>query len=755
MTRPRVVALFALLFLAGHLPFLPSTPDDIDSVNFALGVRQFDVAAHQPHPPGYPIVIALGKTSHWALARLGVTRGEAPALAVWGAIFGTLALWPLRRLFEALELDASRAAAATIVTMTCPLLWLTAARPLSDVPGFAAGVLPQALLFGAFRRQRDSAATPGNVVQASGRLIVLGALTAGIAIGFRAQTAWLTLPLLASVLIDRIGRGVAAALLGVSITLPIGVLLWLVPLGVAAGGPSAYARALGSQAGEDIAWVEMVATNPTPRAVAFALVRTFVWPWESTALAVVVLVLALVGLVAMLVRARLGLWLLAVAFVPYAAFHLLFQDTVFTRYALPLVPAVAYLAVRGADAAVRRGSIATAAALAVATLTMTAPSVWRYGGEGSPPFRALSDASARGARARTGVVVAMHHAVARELRGERWPVTVLPSPPKHEWLEVVRHWRSGASMPVWFLAETRRTDLQLIDPHSRRLVQPYRWAFPTQPLMGGLRPEDIDWIEIRDPGWFAAEGWALTPETAGVANADGVGPSRHSIAAFVRRRSDPLVLLVGGRHLGRRGDPDVRFDLTIDGQPAHAWQATPEPGFFLELVTLPPDATRGEGRYARLEIASRPIDGSSRQVPTAIEQFDVQPPPVAMIGYGPGWHELEYNPVSGQLWRWSSDASTLVVHHGGRDVTLLVRGESPLRYFDAAPSVVVRAGSEVLARFSPTSDFAEKVRVPVDALDRAAGRLTLTTDHTFVPDERSGNGDRRRLGLRIYEVRLF
>ncbi len=35
------------------------------------------------------------------------------------------------------------------------------------------------------------------------------------------------------------------------------------------------------------------------------------------------------------------------AFVPYAIFHLLFQETVTTRYALPLVPAVAYLAVRG------------------------------------------------------------------------------------------------------------------------------------------------------------------------------------------------------------------------------------------------------------------------------------------------------------------------------------------------------------------------------------------------------------------------
>ena len=46
-----------------HRPcaFLPSTLEDIDSLNFALGLADFDPAKHQPHPPGYPIFIALAK----------------------------------------------------------------------------------------------------------------------------------------------------------------------------------------------------------------------------------------------------------------------------------------------------------------------------------------------------------------------------------------------------------------------------------------------------------------------------------------------------------------------------------------------------------------------------------------------------------------------------------------------------------------------------------------------------------------------
>ena len=59
-------------------PCCPPTLEDLDSVNFALGVRHFDVAQHQPHPPGYPVFIALGKVGTSALARAGVaTPGRA------------------------------------------------------------------------------------------------------------------------------------------------------------------------------------------------------------------------------------------------------------------------------------------------------------------------------------------------------------------------------------------------------------------------------------------------------------------------------------------------------------------------------------------------------------------------------------------------------------------------------------------------------------------------------------------------------
>ena len=57
---------------------------------------------------------------------------------------------------------------------------------------------------------------------------------------------------------------------------------------------------------------------------------------------------AVLGLAILAFRDRQALVTLALAFGPYLVFHMLFQETATTRYALPLVVPVAFAAVRGA-----------------------------------------------------------------------------------------------------------------------------------------------------------------------------------------------------------------------------------------------------------------------------------------------------------------------------------------------------------------------------------------------------------------------
>ena len=99
--KPALAAL-ACLFLAAHLAFLPPTLEDIDSVNFALGVRDFDVARHQPHPPGYPVFIALAKTSTALCGGSDNPRAVTAGLAVWSALSGAVLVVLLFLLFRAL-----------------------------------------------------------------------------------------------------------------------------------------------------------------------------------------------------------------------------------------------------------------------------------------------------------------------------------------------------------------------------------------------------------------------------------------------------------------------------------------------------------------------------------------------------------------------------------------------------------------------------------------------------------------------------
>jgi hypothetical protein len=76
----KAIAALAVVFLAAHLAFLPLSLEDVDSINFALGVADFDVAKHQPHPPGYPVFIGLRRHPPRYFARC---MSLARRYAVW------------------------------------------------------------------------------------------------------------------------------------------------------------------------------------------------------------------------------------------------------------------------------------------------------------------------------------------------------------------------------------------------------------------------------------------------------------------------------------------------------------------------------------------------------------------------------------------------------------------------------------------------------------------------------------------------
>jgi len=765
--RPRR-ALVALALAVGlaHLPFIATGLEDIDSVNFALGLRDFDVADHRPHPPGYPVYIGLGKAVAAVTAPLSGDAArstiDARALSILSLLAALACTFLLFRVFAAPRAARAEerpwetldvpALAATALTLTCPMVWTLAIRPMSDLPGLALALAAQACFLTAWWWQTppadgDSRMSP-ETLAASGRMIVLGALLAGLAVGLRTQTLWYTAPVLAVVLVDRIGRGVAGAIIGAAMTFAMGALAWAVPLLIASGGPGPYLAALGTQAGEDFASGEMLYANPAPRLVAMALVHTFVDPWDSVPLASVVLALAAAGALGLVVRERRTLAVVAGMSLPYLAFHLLFQDTSFTRYATPLVPVVSYLAVRAVGFLSPRAVAPVVAALTLWAVALAAPTLIEYASAPAPAARVVAALNAEAA-ASPPAALAMHQTFRRPLQAETVDVTpVLPSPPRREWLELAAFWNEGHAGPVWFLADPRRTDLALFDPQSRRDVLPLRWAPASRRIFGDMRPNAVDWVRMTRPRWFAEEGWSLTPETAGVAQVMGRGPHLGPIVARVRREATAVRTLVGGRNLAGPGDPRARFTLAVDGRTIDEWDVAP--GFFLRTVDLPAGTLAGEGPFAALTLGSTAASGAAI-VPTAVEQFDLQPLGTLMWGFDEGWHEAEYTPRLG-MWHWTGDRALLRVVGATTAVRVDLEIESPLTYFDGPSQVRASAGPREVGSSTIGAGERWSFEVPLDALDAAGGLIAIETAQTFVPAERDGGADRRRLGLRVFDI---
>lgn len=764
----RVVLLaLVLLFLAGHLPWRTAPPTDIDEANFVLAVRRYGVASHRPHPPGYPVFVALGKLARpltalagpAPLASGGRAAVEARALAVWAALFGAAAVVPLFRFFRAIEDRTGVALAATAFTVAAPLYWFTAGRPLSDVPGLAAVLLVDALLLEAWRRQRAAArsrAAPETTAGRPVRLVVLGAAVAGLAGGLRSQTVWLVGPLLVAILAAWPGARLRLAAAAGSAWLA-SVAVWLVPLVVSTGGWAPYLDVLGRQAVEDLAFVEMLARRPTADRTIQALAFTFGAPWATREMALVILTLAAVGLLTLVRRgARVGrVWcVLGVAFGPYALFHLLFQESETTRYALPLVPPVAYLAARGLAWFARGWLPLAATAIVVALGSVTLPAYGVYVRAPSPIFAALDALSARLAASPEPSVVAAHQPFWRALEVvDLRRASVISKVAGREVSDLAERWLRGEPGRAFLLNDPRKGHVRLIDPLSRQVTR-FRWPFRRERFLRGIRPDEVDLIEIDDPpGWFCAEGWALTPDAGGLIGPERRAPQLAPAVAYVRRRPDAALMVVGGRHLAPRLSPrPAVLTVAIDGVAVASWTARPDPDWFLEFIPIEAGRLLGEGRFAVVTVSARGEHGIAP--PVGLEQFDLQSVDRPVWAYDRGWYLREYDTRTGELWRWTSERALLRVFPGDRDLTLSIAGQSPLAERGAPPTVTVRAGNVQVAHLRPGPEFRESVRIPRGTLDAAGDVITIETDRLFVPAEWGLRHDTRRLGIRLFEVDL-
>ena len=192
---------------------------DVDSVNLALALGDFDVTRHQPHPPGYPLVVAAAHVFSW-LGPVGAYI--AVAVAFSGA--SVIATWALA---EELFGEGSGFVAACVVAATPLFLYHgdIVSVYLPEVT-FASVVV---LLAARVARRREGRAD----------LLLLPALA--VAGGFRPSILPLLLPVCA--VAAALGRPPPRRLVGGGLAAAVVVALWAVPMVMESQGLGAYLAA--------------------------------------------------------------------------------------------------------------------------------------------------------------------------------------------------------------------------------------------------------------------------------------------------------------------------------------------------------------------------------------------------------------------------------------------------------------------------------------------------------------------------------
>jgi hypothetical protein len=210
----------ALVTLLSRWPYRARMLYNWDAVQFALALHEFDVAKHQPHPPGYLLYVALGRLLN---ASLGDPTLAYVALAMLFSAGSTFVLyWLARRLY-----DRATALTAASLLAVSPLFWFYGSVGLTYAgEAFAASVIAW-FAYG--------------TLTGSARHLYWGALALGLTGGMRQSVLVLLLPLWLGAAI--IGIRSRRRLLFAGSILLASVLAWLLPMMWLTGGAAAYVGA--------------------------------------------------------------------------------------------------------------------------------------------------------------------------------------------------------------------------------------------------------------------------------------------------------------------------------------------------------------------------------------------------------------------------------------------------------------------------------------------------------------------------------
>jgi len=359
-TRQRltVIVTTALVAVTRWLA-LSRTLWDWDEAQFILALRHFDIAAHHPHPPGFPLFIAAGK----AMQLIGFD--EFHALQALSFIAAVLIVPVMTYFALAIGAEFTTSLLASLILAFFPNVWFYGGTALSDVPSMTLIVLAIALLY----RGRELG----------------GGLFLGIAAGVRPQNLLMG----AAPILRR--RAFAAAIITAAIVIvSYGAAVW------ATGGWRVFIDALHAHQAylaRFDAW-----TSPTRPPLTHLVDDFFIRPYRAQLVNILTTLLVLVGLFRGAAGAPACRRALA-AFAPFClAAWLMLDRFSASRFSVGYAPLFALLAAEGLAVLKPRLRVIGGGAYIALMIGWTWPALWVVHTTISPPVAAAQwlRANARG-----------------------------------------------------------------------------------------------------------------------------------------------------------------------------------------------------------------------------------------------------------------------------------------------------------------------------------------------------------------------
>jgi MFS family permease len=373
--------LFILCFATRFIA-IPASLWEYDDILFARALHKFDLTTHSPHPPGFPIFVAMTRAVFWLVGN------EHRALTTVAFIFASLVAPALYYLYRVVLEDRRIAIAGALLGSFAPNVWVHSGAGRSDGVAFSLGIIGLALVLRGIQ---------------SPRLLIAGCAVFGLAFGVRTSVLPVMGPAIALVFLIRLRRRQWRSVIAALAVGTFCVLIWFVPTVYHHTWP-VYSRAVDYQSRYIFETDTIFIEAKSLKLFFYRFRRFFEHIWGTRWIMYLVYVFAVTGLIALAVNRKWkNIGLMVIIFLPYLIFTFMLNTRLNgPLYSLPYVPLFTGLAAcgliwaprwlfrSGRHEALKNSGLFLAICLTVVIAAWTYPIIGLLHREVSPPVRAFN-----------------------------------------------------------------------------------------------------------------------------------------------------------------------------------------------------------------------------------------------------------------------------------------------------------------------------------------------------------------------------